>query len=156
MNIKFIALSTEVVRGYQNGKSDANGQYPESVISDGSGNPCRHCFTEIAKGKGMLILAYRPETNINPYAEVGPIFLCSDECQRHKETTGLPKMFTSWDKILIRGYSEEGRIVYGTGSVINMSNVSEVAKDMFENEAVRYINLRSASYNCYQCRIERK
>jgi putative DNA-invertase from lambdoid prophage Rac len=25
MNIKFIALSTEVVRGYQNGKSDANG-----------------------------------------------------------------------------------------------------------------------------------
>ena len=155
MNLKFIALPTEVVLEYQNGKLDANGQKPESVISDGLGNPCRHCFTEIPKGKRMLILAYRPETKINPYAEIGPIFLCGKKCQRHHETSELPKMFADWDKTLIRGYNEEGRIVYGTGSVINMSDVPKVSTEFFENGNVRYINLRSASYNCYQCRIER-
>ena len=155
MNIIFMALSTDVVREYQNGKLDANEQKPESVISDGSGNPCRHCFTEIPEGKRMLILAYRPENKINPYAEIGPIFLCGEKCQRHQETPNLPKMFSNWERALIRGYSEKGRIIYGTGSVINMSDVSKIATDIFKNEDVRYINLRSASYNCYQCRIER-
>jgi len=155
MSIKFMALPTDVVRAYQDGKLDANEQKPESVISDGSGNPCRHCFTEIPEGKRMLILAYRPETKINPYAEVGPIFLCEEKCQRHPVTPKLPEMFSSWGKTLIRGYNEAGRIIYGTGSVINMSDVSKIATDIFKNEEVRYINFRSASYNCYQCRIER-
>ncbi len=45
-------------------------------------------------------------------------------------------MFTGWEKTLIRGYNEEGRIVYGTGSVIGMNEVENVAKQIFNNAQV--------------------
>ncbi len=74
MKIVFKSLSTETVRLLQSGGLDANHQKPESVISDGSGNPCRHCLTEIPEGEKMLILSYRPSENIHPYSETGRYF----------------------------------------------------------------------------------
>lgn len=156
MEILFKAIPTKITRAYQNGELDENVKKPELVDSDGTGNPCRHCLTEIPKGKGMLILNFRPlVTKINPYSETGPIFLCEDKCKRHADSRLLPAMFKDWEKILIRGYNNEGRIVYGTGNVIKMNEVAAVAKKLFEGSEVEYIHMRSASYNCYQCRIER-
>lgn len=156
MGIIFKAIPTEITRNYQKGGLDENGSKPELVESDGSGNPCRHCLTEIPKGRGMLILNFRPlVAKINPYSETGPVFLCEAKCERHADSSELPDMFKGWDKILIRGYNTEGRIVYGTGSSIKMTDVESAARKIFEDSKVDYIHMRSASYNCYQCRIER-
>ena len=156
MEILFKAIPTQIARTYQNGELDENKEKPELVKSDGTGNPCRHCLTEIPEGRGMLILNFRPlVARITPYSETGPIFLCEDKCKRHIDSRVLPDMFKGWENILIRGYSSEGRIVYGTGSVIKMNEVVTVAKRLFEDSKVEYIHMRSASYNCYQGRIER-
>lgn len=155
MHVKFIALKTNVVDYYRLGGLDANLQKPQILISDGTGNPCRHCLTEIAKGKSMLVLSHRPFENINPYAEIGPVFLCADACSRHPDSNDLPLMFTTWEQTLIRGYNTEGRIVYGSGSVIPMSDVKQHAVTLFEDDKIVFLHMRSASYNCYQCRIER-
>ena len=155
MKVKFLALPTDEVRFLQLGNQDANGQVPEVSISDGDGNPCRHCLEEIPAGEKMLILAYRPFPELQPYAECGPIFLCGKPCQRHVESEILPSMFRNWEKILIRGYSGSNRIKYGTGKVVNMSNVEEAAREMLHDPEVVYVHMRSASNNCYQCRIER-
>ena len=103
----------------------------------------------------MLVLAYRPFPSIQPYAEVGPIFLCAERCRRHHDTHVLPRMFLDWDRILVRGYTSDHRIRYGTGQVIDMTAVEPVAEQMFSDDTVAYIHMRSASNNCYQCRIER-
>ncbi len=103
----------------------------------------------------MLIVAYRPFPTIHPYAEVGPIFLCAEQCERHLDTMTLPDMFQGWAKILVRGYSSDDRIRYGTGKVIDMNDLERVAEKIFEDSRVEYIHMRSASNNCYQCRIER-
>jgi len=155
MDIVFKALPTKTVREFQAGGLDANNEKPESVKSDGSGNPCRHCLTEIPESEEMLILSYRPFDKINPYAETGPIFLCASQCKRHAESNALPAMFKEWEKILIRGYNNEDRIVYGSGSVIEMSKVEATARQIFKDKQVAYIHMRSASYNCYQGQIER-
>ncbi len=156
MEILFKALPTQITRAYQNGELDENGQKPELVKSDGSGNPCRHCFTEIAKGKGMLVINFRPlAKKITPYSETGPIFLCEEKCNRYIDSKVLPDMFKDWKEILIRGYNREGRIIYGTGSVIKINEVAVIAKRLFKDSEVDYIHMRSALYNCYQCRIER-
>ena len=44
---------------------------------------------------------------------------------------------------------------YGTGKVIPTAEIEAAARRLFEREDVAYIHLRSASNNCYQCRIER-
>ena len=155
MTLKFHALPTEDVRKLQAGEPDANGRMPERHISDGNGNPCRHCLRFIPRGDEMLIVAYRPFDDLQPYAEVGPIFLCAEPCERHPVTDALPAIFEKREKILVRGYKRDNRIKYGTGQVIDTNQVENVAAKMFEDDAIAYIHMRSSTNNCFQCRIDR-
>ncbi len=153
MPLQFQPIPTDLVRAYQSGGLDANGQRPEHHISDGDGNPCRHCLEMIPKGAGMLILAHRPFPAAQPYAEIGPIFLCADPC-----TAGgggvLPAILNSPDYIM-RGYSDQNRIVYGTGAVVALADVMMAAETRLSDPQVAYVHIRSARNNCYQCRVRR-
>ena len=102
----------------------------------------------------MLILAHRPFPAPQPYAELGPIFLCADECARH-EGEEMPEVLQSSPDYLIKGYSAEDRIVYGTGVVIEQARMMEQAEAIFTDPRVAYIHIRSARNNCYQARIDR-
>ena len=103
----------------------------------------------------MLVLAYRPFPSPQPYAEVGPIFLCAEPCERHPDSDVLPQMFRNRERILIRGYTSDDRIRYGTGQVVDIEAVEETAEGILANEEIAYVHMRSATNNCYQCRIER-
>ncbi len=152
--LQFIALPTDVVRAYQAGAPDANGQAPERVLAEGIGNPCRHCLQMIAPGAPMLILAHRPFPAPQPYAEIGPIFLHAEPCARAVPGPGLPKMLASPDYI-VRGYGANDRIVYGSGGVVAQRHIASRAEELLADPAIAYVHVRSARNNCYQCRIER-
>lgn len=154
MNIRFQALPTEVVRALQHGEPDAYGMKPERKISDGDGVPCRHCLTNVAAGEGYLILAYRPFPALQPYAETGPIFLHAEECPRAAEAGELPELFTRTKDYILRGYSADDRIVYGTGAVTPTPEITDRAEQLLQRPDVAYVHMRSAKNNCYQCRIE--
>jgi hypothetical protein len=64
-------------------------------------------------------------------------------------------MFVGRPALLIRGYGADDRIVYGTGRIVAPGAMPEAAEEMFDNGRVAYIHVRSASNNCYQCRIDR-
>jgi hypothetical protein len=151
---RFVALPTDAVRALQSGGADANGQPPERHVSDGIGNPCRRCLTEIAAGEPMLVLAYRPFPALQPYAEVGPIFLHARSCARH-EGAGVPPMFRGWKRLLVRGYGGGHQIVYGTGQVVPVPELEAAVTALLDRPEVAYLHARSAANNCYQCRIER-
>lgn len=155
MQIRFSALPTSRVAALRNGALDANGQPAERMVSDGSGNPCRHCLGEIAEGAPMLVLAYRPFGALQPYAETGPIFLCGEPCERAADSATLPEMFRGSQKLILRGYDVDERIVYGTGTVIETREIEAAARALFKDDGVRFIHLRSASNNCYQARLDR-
>lgn len=152
--IRFQALPSEIARHYRAGGRDANGHAPEKGVSDGQA-PCRHCLREIAEGKPMLILSHRPFDEAQPYAEVGPIFLCAEECERHPDAEVTPDMFLRWEHLNVRGYGADNRIVYGTGKIVPTGEVSKYAAELLEKPEIAYVHLRSASNNCYQARIER-
>ena len=151
--ICFSPLSTATVRACQSGGPDANDQTPERAISDGGGLPCRHCLQMIPKGAQMLILAHRPFPAPQPYAEVGPIFLCADACEAGGGTA-LPEILASPDYIL-RGYGADHRIVYGTGAVVRTGAILAEAEARFADPQVAYLHIRSARNNCYQVRVDR-
>lgn len=152
--MRFSALPTDVVRTYQAGAPDAYGNAPEHAISDGNGTPCRHCLCDVPKGAGMLILAHRPFDGLHPYAETGPIFLCADPCPRGGGDT-LPEILQTSPDYLIKGYSPDDRIVYGTGAIVPTTDIDSFAAQTFENPKVAYLHVRSARNNCYQARIDR-
>ncbi|WP_378951858.1 DUF1203 domain-containing protein [Mesorhizobium sp. ANAO-SY3R2] len=155
MTIRFQALPTDAVRALQNGAPDAYGMTPERKISDGDGVPCRHCLRNVDAGEPYLVLAYRPFPELQPYAESGPIFLHAEECARAAETAELPELFARTRDYILRGYSTDDRIVYGTGAVTPTPEIVAKACELLQRPDVAYVHMRSARNNCYQCRIER-
>jgi hypothetical protein len=155
MSLKFIALDSAQVRRLRNAAADANGQPPELSISDGDGNPCRHCLAEIERDKPMLILAHRPFDSLQPYAETGPIFLCAEDCARYPQSDGVPALYRNRE-MLIRGYDHRERIIYGSGKVIDMRSIHAEAERLFADPELAFIHVRSSSNNCYHFRIERQ
>jgi hypothetical protein len=152
--MRYSALPTDTVRALQSGGVDAYGHAPEHSISDGNGNPCRYCLRDIPKGAGMLILAHRPFQELHPYAETGPIFLCAAPCAQGGGTDIAEVLQTSPD-YLVKGYSGDERIVYGTGATVPADQVTFHTNDIFQNPKVAYVHVRSARNNCYLLRIDR-
>lgn len=152
--IQYTALPTGIVRTLQAGGPDAYGATPERAISDGGANPCRHCLREIPKGADMLILAHRPFDDLHPYAETGPVFLCADSCERGGGSH-LPDILRSSPDYLIKGYSADDRIVYGTGAIVTSADLGARAHEILERSAVTYVHVRSSRNNCYLARIDR-
>ncbi|AWD22630.1 DUF1203 domain-containing protein [Fuscovulum blasticum] len=151
--IRFSPIPTEVVRAYQAGGPDANGQTPERHLSDGKGVPCRHCLQQVPAGRAYLILAHRPFPAPQPYAEIGPIFLCADACAAGGGAE-LPEILSAPDYI-VRGYGTDDRIVYGTGAVIPRDAIAATAQELLADPAIAYVHVRSARNNCFQCRVDR-
>lgn len=153
--MRFTALPTDIVRHWQNGGSDAHGQTPERVISNGDGNRCRHCLGLVPEGEPYLIVAHRPFGSLQPYAECGPLFVCANPCMRHEDDHALPATLQSATNYLIKGYSWDERIVYGTGVIVTPAEMDARAKDIFADPQIAFIHIRSARNNCYQARIDR-
>lgn len=151
--MRFVAIPTDVVRAYQAGGPDANGQVPERKLSDGGVTPCRHCLKLIPKGAEMLVLAHRPFPALQPYAEVGPIFFCAEPCAVGSGEA-VPEMLAS-PEYIVRGYGPDDRIVYGTGGVVVTEAIPARAAELLADRRVAYVHVRSARNNCFQCRIDR-
>ncbi|MEX0317749.1 MAG: DUF1203 domain-containing protein [Ruegeria sp.] len=153
---RITALPTDEVRAYQAGQPDAYGNAPERAVSDGGGNPCRHCLRYIPEGEEMLILAHRPFSETHPYAETGPIFLCARPCARYEEDGEMPEALINSPDYLIKGYGRDDRIVYGTGAVTPTDEIGVAVARIFARDDVAYIHVRSSRNNCYQARIDRE
>jgi hypothetical protein len=154
--IRFEGMATELARGYQAGSPDANGQAPERRTADGRFRvPCRHCLTDVAPGDEYLVFAHRPFTTLNPYTETGPIFLHAKACERHLASEQTPEIVRKSSQMIVRGYSADERIVYGTGAVVATERIAETAAALLARDDVAFVHVRSASNNCFQCRIDR-
>jgi hypothetical protein len=154
-SIRFSSMPTDQAATYWVGAPDANGQEPEIHIAAGDGIPCRHCQQDVARGDRYLILAYRPFSRPQPYAEIGPIFLHAAPCERYPETGRIPAMFLKRESYLLKGYGRDDRIVYGTGQIVGSGDVGEAASRILDRDEVLYVHVRSALTNCFTCRIDR-
>lgn len=152
----FRGLETDIVRGYQAGGGDAYGNLPERNVSDGPGNPCRHCLRTVPEGEEMLIVAHRPFGALQPYAETGPIFLCRGHCEKADDQEGLPEVLTLSPQYLIKAYSVDERIIYGTGEVVAQAVLAAEVAQRLARADVAFVDVRSARNNCWLARATRE
>lgn len=152
MSLRYIPMSDEDARRMRDGEPDAYGNVAERRISDGDGVPCRHCLDYVEAGAPYLTFAFRPFSTLQPYAETGPVFMHAETCPRH-DGDRLPPILSTRERYLLRGYGQDERIVYGTGDVVAREELESRAKELLARPDVAAVHVRSASYNCYQCRI---
>ena len=152
MSVRFHPMDQGFVDRVRAGGPDANGQPAELSQSNGTGNQCRSCLTDIPNGAQMLVLAARPFPRPQPYAEVGPVFLCAEACKAF-EGEGIPPILSTSPDFLLKGYGSDDRIVYGTGRIVASEDVESYASEVLNDARVAYVDVRSARNNCYQTRI---
>ena len=156
MKVTFKGMPADEARALQDGGSDANGRVPERAVSNGKGNPCRHCMDFIKEGEDMLIVAHRPFSTVQPYAEQGPVFLHAKKCDPYVGPADqLPPVLHDSDNYIVRGYDDDERIVYGTGKVTEQEEIVSRARDLLADGELTFLHVRSSSNNCWQARIER-
>ncbi len=153
MTFQFHPLPADHVAVIRERRIDAYGNAVEVAVSDGDGIPCRSCLKVTPKGMPFLILAHRPFEGQNAYTETGPIFLCED-CTGTAPSGALPDILTAPSYIL-RGYSADERIVYGTGQVTPTAEIADYAEHLLARDGIAFVDVRSASNNCFLCRIKR-
>ncbi len=152
--VKLSGLPTNEVREIRKTLSDANGQPLEIKVSDGKANPCRHCLQMIEKGDEFYVLAHRPFNTVQPYAEMGPIFLHKKECEAYEDKGSIPTALSNKETLIVRGYDKNEKIVYGTGEIVPTDEIHSFAKSILSIKEVEFVHIRSANNNCYQARID--
>ena len=155
MALRIEAMETATAQAFRAGAPDAYGAAPERTISDGGGNPCRHCLKDVPEGAEMLILAWRPFPAAQPYAETGPVFLCAGACAR-AEGGLLPPRWTAPGKpLLLKAYGADHRLRYGAAGIAEGEAVMPLAADLLADPETAYVDARYALTNCFQFRIRR-
>lgn len=154
MSIAFHPLDPETVAALRAGGPDAYGMPAERAVSDGSGNPCRHCLRDIPAGAAMLIVAHRPFASLQPYAETGPIFLCAD-CAPAAVSEAPPPVVATRREFLVKAYGRDDRIRYGTGAIVPVPALPDRCAALLDDPETAWVDLRSASNNCFICRVRR-
>ncbi len=152
MTLTYLPYAAETVASLRAGEADVYGNPAERTISSGVGTPCRSCLRNVPEGAEMLICAARPFTDLHPYAETGPIFLCADHCTPHDPAT-LPPILENSPTFLLKAYDNDERIIYGTGQITPKDQIARYAARLFEQDAVAYVDVRSARNNCFLTRI---
>ncbi|GLO71253.1 hypothetical protein MACH17_27700 [Phaeobacter inhibens] len=155
MRLEFVGLPSAAVETIHRTGLDSYGDPVERHPSaEESGMPCRHCLQNVPAGHPFLTLAHRPFEGRNPFTETGPIYLCDPICAPATALPGVPA-FLSAAQYLLRGYGPDERIVYGTGAVTQRAELTAYAKELLSRNDIAFVDLRSASNNCFLCRIQR-
>jgi hypothetical protein len=56
----------------------------------------------------------------------------------------------------VKGYNSDDRIVYGLGKIVPVDKVSARAGEVLADPRVAYVHVRSATNNCFTCRVDRE
>jgi len=102
------------------------------------------------------VLSYRPFDELQPYAECGPIFLHAERCDAYHDSSKIPEIYLNGEQRIVRGYDTNGRIIYGTGKVVEPSDIANYAAELLVDANVDHVHVRSSQNNCYAFRIDRE
>lgn len=153
MSLSIAGIDSGFVDHIRRGGVDAHGQPALVRVAEGPANPCRHCLELIQPGDDKLVLAFRPFRSLQPYAEVGPIFLHRRNCERYASAS-VPAWFAFLEPAIVRGYDRDDWILYETGAVVRGVDVQSTCERILADEAVAYVHVRS-KFNCFQGRVDR-
>jgi hypothetical protein len=113
--------------------------------------PCRSCLRISKAPEDLILLSYQPLTDINPYAEVGPIFIHAHACAPY-ESPDFPADFLERE-LVVRAYNLEGRI--NDAVVAAPGEAQRAAVDFLRGDGIAEVHVRHRSYTCYDFKIVR-
>ena len=150
-SFKIRSLPYKIVQAARQSRCDLF-DHELSVLSDGQPHQCRSCLRLSQPQEGVILMAYRPFTSHQPYAESGPVFIHERDCEPYQDIHVYPPEFPH-SAVVLRAYNYRDQIV--GAEVVGDKRVEEVIAEMFDSQATAYLHARNLSYGCYMFGIDR-
>ena len=149
-SFRVVALPTEIAEAARRNAASSAPDHKISVVENEQTAPCRHCLTWAKPGERVILFPYQAIPSEFPYGERGPIFVHAESCSRYDSPNEFPRELRRGRAI--RGYNQENEII--AAEVLDGAP-EETAARLLENDAVRFLHVRSASAGCYTFKVER-
>lgn len=145
------ALPREVAQEARQTQRDSFGN-ALSVLRDGQPHQCRVCLQLSLSNEGVILLAYRPFSFSQPYAEVGPVFIHERDCEPYRDVGAYPPEFPR-NAVVLRAYNDQDQIV--GAQAVGERRIEDVITEMFDDQGTAYLHARNLGYGCFMFRINR-
>ena len=149
-----VGLDSDFVRQIREERLDAFGDPVEVYATEDARKPCRHCLGDIGLEQEVLLLSHRPAPVPGPYSEVGPIFVCGEACAPFSAENRLPPVLKG-RQVVVRGYTAEERINYEASEIVEGEDAEPVIRRFLEDPKNAYLQVRTALFGCFLCKVER-
>jgi hypothetical protein len=147
------ALSPERLEAIRCSGIDDGGNCVSPPRAAEGGEPVRCCLRIAKPGEPILLIAYRPFTKGNPYAETGPVFVHAGSCGGYPWADRYPDDFRGRQQIF-RCYDSAGNIL-GGHLAEPAEDVEAVIEALFADGNVEYIHTRNIIFGCYMLEVRR-
>jgi hypothetical protein len=116
-----------------------------------SGAPCRHCLRRAKAGERLILFAHSPFDQLNPYKEVGAIFVHADGCERYAALDRLPDELRN--PVVLRGYTASQEI--SRAAVVVDGDAEARLETLLADPQIAFVQARSLTNGCYYFRVDR-
>jgi hypothetical protein len=147
ITLNFVAIPSDVA---QRARQTLRDDFGHGLAVTLAAAPCRHCLRIPKQPQAMILLSYQVLPDTGPYAEIGPIFIHAEPCERYAALTTFPQDFGS-RPLVLRAYDSTGSIVDAV--VSDPGNAERDAVAFFENPSIEEVHVRHVSYTCFDFKI---
>lgn len=114
--------------------------------------PCRSCLRVFDQGRcERIYLTYNSFEGLSDLPDPGPIFIHRNECEPFDDNGFPPDLIDL--PLLFEGFGENSELI--ERKRIDASGIDDQIQNVFQQDRVKFINIRNAEAGCFVGRIER-
>jgi len=148
---RYLPIDDRSVRAVRDTLRDEHGNALHVRISDADA-PCRSCLRVTPRGTRLILFAHRPFATSGPYAEIGPVFVHADACERYRANDRFPDDFRA-RTLVFRAYDAKGEI-HGA-MLAGGADAEATLTRLFADDAVALVHVRNPAWGCFDFAVER-
>ncbi|MDQ6825641.1 MAG: DUF1203 domain-containing protein [Candidatus Eremiobacteraeota bacterium] len=147
--MQFVPIEKEIA---EEARRTLRDRFGHNLCVQNTAAPCISCLRISPAPEALILLSYRPLADINPYAEIGPIFIHAQACQPYELLHVFPEDFLP-RSLILRAYDYAGAIV--DACISEPGNAEFHAGDFLKEPTVSEVHVRALTYTCFDFKITR-
>lgn len=122
------------------------------TVDEHPGFPCRVSLMDAPVGERVILTHFQHHDAKSPYQATGPIFVRELAQTSKPAVNEVPVMFHH-RLLSVRAYDEAAMMK--AARVLEGSALENTIRDLFNDEAISYLQIHNAAPGCFNCTVQR-
>ena len=157
-SFRAVAIPTEVADSVRSTMKSPKYGFPAHREVAAGRAPCRHCLQLVRLNQEELILFtmdafYGLLNGETVPPSPGPVYIHAESCGRYDGDRGIPETYRG-RLLTLEAFGAERKLLAEVRA--SDSQEEKIAEELFANQDVKYIQVRSTEAGCFLFRLERR